>query len=286
MKIISKISELRELLKAQKDKTIGLVPTMGALHAGHESLIKKSVEENDITVVSVFVNPTQFCAGEDFDKYPRTLDADASICEKLGVDYIFAPNAQEMYSTFNKELMTSVCPSFFDVDKLCGKSRIGHFDGVATVVCKLFNIVCPTRAYFGKKDAQQLFIIKKMVRDLNFDIKIVECPIVREESGLAMSSRNSYLSPEDKKEAEKIIFALRKVKEAYNNGLNNILALSDVVCAILPQDTIQYFDVVNSETFEIYGKTDIINSGAIALIAVKINGVRLIDNIDLWILKK
>ncbi len=281
MKIISKISELRSLLKAQKDKTIGLVPTMGALHLGHESLIKKSTEENDITVVSIFVNPTQFCAGEDFEKYPRTLESDALKCSNLSVDYIFAPNAQEMYSTFNKELMTSVCPSYFDVDKLCGKSRIGHFDGVATVVCKLFNIVSPTRAYFGRKDAQQLFIIKKMVRDLNFDIEIVECPIVREESGLAMSSRNSYLSDEDRKEAEKIIFALKKAREVFHNGINNILALSDVVCAILPQDSIEYFEIVNPETFEIYEKTDIIMPGSIALIAVRINGVRLIDNLDL-----
>ncbi|MBR2387083.1 pantoate--beta-alanine ligase [bacterium] len=281
MKIISKISELRDILKAQKDKTIGLVPTMGALHLGHESLIKKSTEQNDITVVSVFVNPTQFCAGEDFEKYPRTLESDALKCTRLNVDYIFAPNAEEMYSTFNKEAMTSVCPSFFDVDKLCGKSRIGHFDGVATVVAKLFNIVSPTRAYFGRKDAQQLFIIKKMVRDLNFDIEIVECPIIREESGLAMSSRNSYLTDEDRKEAEKIIFALKKAREVFHNGINNILALSDVVCAILPQDSIEYFEIVNPETFEIYEKTDIIKPNSIALIAVRINGVRLIDNLDL-----
>lgn len=281
MKIISKISELRDILKAQKDKTIGLVPTMGALHLGHESLIKKSTEQNDITVVSVFVNPTQFCAGEDFEKYPRTLESDALKCTRLNVDYIFAPNAEEMYSTFNKEAMTSVCPSFFDVDKLCGKSRIGHFDGVATVVAKLFNIVSPTRAYFGRKDAQQLFIIKKMVRDLNFDIEIVECPIIREESGLAMSSRNSYLTDEDRKEAEKIIFALKKAREVFHNGINNILALSDVVCAILPQDSIEYFEIVNPETFEIYEKTDIIKPNSIALIAVRINSVRLIDNLDL-----
>lgn len=281
MKIISKISELRDILKAQKDKTIGLVPTMGALHLGHESLIKKSTEQNDITVVSVFVNPTQFCAGEDFEKYPRTLESDALKCTRLNVDYIFAPNAEEMYSTFNKEAMTSVCPSFFDVDKLCGKSRIGHFDGVVTVVAKLFNIVSPTRAYFGRKDAQQLFIIKKMVRDLNFDIEIVECPIIREESGLAMSSRNSYLTDEDRKEAEKIIFALKKAREVFHNGINNILALSDVVCAILPQDSIEYFEIVNPETFEIYEKTDIIKPNSIALIAVRINGVRLIDNLDL-----
>ena len=279
LKIIKTINELRAELKNCTEGSIGLVPTMGALHEGHKSLIRKSVEENKYTVVSVFVNPVQFCAGEDLDKYPRTLEADSLLCKTCGVDFIFAPNPSEMYK--NQKNLTMVCPSFEDVDKLCGKSRIGHFDGVATVVAILFNIVCPDKAYFGQKDAQQLFIIKKMVQDLNFDIEIVACPIVREESGLALSSRNSYLSEDEHREAEKISLALRKVKEMFENGINNIMPLTDMVFAILDGLDIEYFEIVNSETFEIYEKTDIIKAGSTALIAVKVNTTRLIDNIEL-----
>lgn len=279
LKIIKTISELRAELKNCTEGSIGLVPTMGALHDGHKSLIQKSVEENKYTVVSVFVNPTQFCAGEDLDKYPRTLEADSLMCKTCGVDFVFAPNPSEMYK--NQKNLTMVCPSFEDVDKLCGKSRIGHFDGVATVVAKLFNIVQPDKAYFGQKDAQQLFIIKKMVQDLNFDIEIVACPIIREESGLALSSRNSYLTEEEHKEAEKISLALRKVKEMFENGINNIMPLSDMVFAILDGLDIEYFEIVNSDTFEIYEKTDIIKAASTALIAVKVNTTRLIDNIEL-----
>ena len=177
MKIIHKIEELKNILKDKKTLEIGLVPTMGALHEGHASLIKKSVEQNDYTVVSVFVNPVQFGINEDFDKYPRTLEKDAKLCENLGADIVFAPAVDEMYQD-TKEL-TLVCPPYSAINKLCGKSRPGHFDGVATVVSKLFNITGCTKAYFGQKDAQQLFIIKKMVKDLNFNVEIIPCPIVR-----------------------------------------------------------------------------------------------------------
>lgn len=288
MKIISTIKEIRETLKAAAPKNIGpscqtgsvgLIPTMGALHRGHLSLIEKSVNENDITVVSIFVNPTQFGANEDFDKYPRTLEADAEICEKAGVDYIFAPNASEMYGDTRNT--TLICPPYNDVDKLCGKSRPGHFDGVATVVGKLFNIVKPDRAYFGKKDAQQLFIIKKMVRDLNFDLNIVPCPIVRETDGLALSSRNTYLTPESRKNALKISAALRKVHELFISGINDYNTLYDTVLAYLDAEEIEYFEIVGAEYFEIYENTDIIKPNSIALIAAKIDGVRLIDNVDL-----
>ncbi len=279
MKIIKTINELRAELKNCTEGTIGLVPTMGALHAGHKSLIQKSVKENKYTVVSIFVNPVQFCAGEDLDKYPRTLEADSFICKTCGVDFIFAPNPSEMYK--NQKSLTMVCPSFEDVDKLCGKSRIGHFDGVATVVAKLFNIVQPNRAYFGQKDAQQLFIIKKMVQDLNFDIEIVTCPIVREESGLALSSRNSYLSEAERADALKISLALKKAKEMFATGINNIMPLTDMVFAILDGLDIEYFEIVNSETFEIYEKTDIIKANSTALIAVRVGTTRLIDNIEL-----
>lgn len=311
LKILSKINEVRELLKGE-NASVGLVPTMGALHFGHKSLIEKSVEENKITVVSIFVNPTQFGAGEDFDKYPRTLEADAKICEECGVDYVFAPNANEMYDAYGCgssqeppyaahaiKNTTLICPTFDDVDKLCGKSRIGHFDGVATVVGKLFNIVCPTRAYFGKKDAQQLFIIQKMVRDLNFDVEIVPCQIVRESDGLALSSRNTYLDAKARKSALRLSAALFKVQELFENGVNDLKTLSDTVLAMIapapcgaldllaeitgeeaPID-LEYFEIADAKNFEIYQNIDIIKPNSIALIAAKINGVRLIDNIDL-----
>ena len=207
MKIIHKIEELKNILKDKRTLEIGLVPTMGALHEGHASLIKKSVEQNDYTVVSVFVNPVQFGINEDFDKYPRTLEKDAKLCENLGADIVFAPAVDEMYQD-TKEL-TLVCPPYSAINKLCGKSRPGHFDGVATVVSKLFNITGSTKAYFGQKDAQQLFIIKKMVKDLNFNVEIIPCPIVRENDGLALSSRNSYLKEESREDALKLYKAVK-----------------------------------------------------------------------------
>ena len=217
LKIISNVEKLREEiknLKISKNGTVGLVPTMGALHKGHLSLVEKCRKENDIVIVSVFVNPTQFGPNEDYDKYPRTLDADAKLCEDAGVDILFAPSPKDIYDEYyfkNKET-TLICPPYDVVNKLCGKSRPGHFDGVCTIVGKLFNITKCDRAYFGKKDAQQLFIIKKMVRDLNFDIEITGCPIVREEDGLALSSRNTYLDNNARKNALNISHALYKVK--------------------------------------------------------------------------
>ena len=212
-----KIEEVREENKKWRKEglTIGLVPTMGALHAGHLSLIKKAKETCDKVVVSDFVNPIQFGPSEDFDKYPRTLDADMELCNKEGVDIVFAPSASEMYGgkcssdnskdntlkelpRLSNDTLTYDCPPFFYVNTLCGKSRTGHFDGVCTVVLKLFNIVQPDYAFFGQKDAQQVIIIKKMVKDLNVPIQIIQCPIVREESGLALSSRNKYLSEQGK----------------------------------------------------------------------------------------
>lgn len=210
LKIIHKISQIREITK-NLNVSVGLVPTMGALHSGHASLIEKSVKDNGFTIVSVFVNPVQFGINEDFDKYPRTLENDAQLCEKLGADVVFAPSVDEMYQDTRE--LTLVCPPYSAINKLCGKSRPGHFDGVATVVSKLFNITKCTRAYFGQKDAQQLFIIKKMVKDLNFDIEIVPCPIIRESDGLALSSRNSYLDENARKEALKLSRALYYSKE-------------------------------------------------------------------------
>ena len=200
LKIIDNIAELKKEI-ALLEGSIGLVPTMGALHDGHKSLIDKSVGENKNTIVSIFVNPIQFGANEDLDKYPRQLQEDAKLCEKAGVSIIFAPKVSEMYGD-DKNNLTLICPPYSAVDKLCGKSRVGHFDGVCSVVAKLFNLTKANKAYFGQKDAQQLFIIQKMVRDLNFDIEIIPCPIVREVDNLALSSRNQYLSENDRKDAQ------------------------------------------------------------------------------------
>ena len=277
LKIIHKISQIREITKEIKG-SIGLVPTMGALHKGHKSLIDKSVEQNDFTIVSVFVNPVQFGINEDFDKYPRTLQQDAKLCEDAGVDVVFAPSVDEMYQD-TKEL-TLVCPPYSAINKLCGKSRPGHFDGVATVVSKLFNITGCTRAYFGQKDAQQLFIIKKMVKDLNFNVEIVPCPIVREDDGLALSSRNSYLDKDARKDALKLSAALKYSKELWQKGIKEKQTLCDSALKILEGLDVDYVEIVNPDTFEDWQEND---KNALMLIAAKIppSGTRLIDNMEL-----
>ena len=278
MKIIHKIEELKNILKDKRTLEIGLVPTMGALHEGDASLIKKSVEQNDYTVVSVFVNPVQFGINEDFDKYPRTLEKDAKLCENLGADIVFAPAVDEMYQD-TKEL-TLVCPPYSAINKLCGKSRPGHFDGVATVVSKLFNITGCTKAYFGQKDAQQLFIIKKMVKDLNFNVEIIPCPIVRENDGLALSSRNSYLKEESREDALKLYKALKYAKELRQKGINDRQILCDSALKILEVTLVDYIEIVNPETFEDWQDE---KEPALMLIAAKIapTDTRLIDNMEI-----
>lgn len=278
LKIIHKIEELKNILKDKRTLEIGLVPTMGALHEGHASLIKKSVEQNDYTVVSVFVNPVQFGINEDFDKYPRTLEKDAKLCENLGADIVFAPAVDEMYQD-TKEL-TLVCPPYSAINKLCGKSRPGHFDGVATVVSKLFNITGCTKAYFGQKDAQQLFIIKKMVKDLNFNVEIIPCPIVRENDGLALSSRNSYLKEESREDALKLYKALKYAKELRQKGINDRQILCDSALKILEGTLVDYIEIVNPETFEDWQDE---KEPALMLIAAKIapTDTRLIDNMEI-----
>lgn len=278
MKIIHKIEELKNILKDKRTLEIGLVPTMGALHEGHASLIKKSVEQNDYTVVSVFVNPVQFGINEDFDKYPRTLEKDAKLCENLGADIVFAPAVDEMYQD-TKEL-TLVCPPYSAINKLCGKSRPGHFDGVATVVSKLFNITGCTKAYFGQKDAQQLFIIKKMVKDLNSNVEIIPCPIVRENDGLALSSRNSYLKEESREDALKLYKALKYAKELRQKGINDRQILCDSALKILEGTLVDYIEIVNPETFEDWQDE---KEPALMLIAAKIapTDTRLIDNMEI-----
>lgn len=279
--LLNKINEVRAEVKKWRAEglKVGLVPTMGALHEGHLSLIKKAKSECDKVVVSVFVNPIQFGPSEDFDKYPRTLDEDMKLCDNEGVDVVFAPNANEMYGggRLSNDTLTYVCPPYFFVDKLCGKSRVGHFDGVCTVVMKLFNIVQPDYAFFGQKDAQQVIIIKKMVEDLNIPIEIVQCPIVREESGLALSSRNKYLSEEGKKDALVLSQILNNIKSCYKKGITNIEALKETAYSYLTEKhDLEYLEIYNRETLE--EEIDA-NNKSIALIACRVDGVRLIDNI-------
>lgn len=278
------INEVREKVKEWKKKglTIGLVPTMGALHNGHLSLIKKAKDTCDKVVVSDFVNPIQFGPSEDFDKYPRTLDADMELCNKEGVDIVFAPSADEMYGKgqrLSNDTLTYVCPPFFYVNTLCGKSRTGHFDGVCTVVLKLFNIVQPDCAFFGQKDAQQVIIIKKMVNDLNVPIKIIQCPIVREESGLALSSRNKYLTEQGKKDALVLSKILNNIKTCYKNGITDVSALKETAYGFLTdKHDMEYLEIVDKNTLEDKTKAD---DNSIALIACRVENVRLIDNIYL-----
>lgn len=282
--LLHTIKEVREQIKEWKKQglVIGLVPTMGALHNGHLSLIKKAAERCDKVVVSVFVNPIQFCPGEDLDKYPRTLEADTKLCDDNGVSIVFAPTPTEMYGDGqmkSNDFLTYVIPPFFYVNKLCGKSRVGHFDGVCTVVNKLFNIVQPDYAFFGEKDAQQLIIIKKMVKDLNIPIEIVPCPIVREESGLALSSRNKYLSEEDKKEALVLSKILNNIKTCYKKGITNIEALKETAYSFLNNNhELEYLELLDSETLD---EKEIADNNTRVFIACKVGGVRLIDNIFL-----
>lgn len=282
MKVIQKISELKEIVNQNKDKNIALVPTMGALHIGHKSLIDKAVQENDFVIVSVFVNPTQFGPNEDYDKYPRTLEADVELVKECGADVVFAPSPKEMYTKiyFEEKETTLVCPPYTYVNKLCGKSRPGHFDGVCTVVSKLFNLSKCKKAYFGQKDAQQLFIIQKMVDELNFDIEIVPCPIVREKDGLAISSRNTYLNENDRKIATNIYLALNKVKELKNKGIKETATLIDTAMAYLNGFEVDYVEIVSKEDFS---SIAVVDKDAIMLIAAKTPecNVRLIDNMEL-----
>lgn len=280
--LLHTIKEVREQVKEWKKEglTVGLVPTMGALHNGHLSLIKKAVEKCDKVVVSVFVNPIQFCPGEDLDKYPRTLEADTKLCNDAGVSIVFAPSPSEMYGQSEmrtNDFLTYVIPPFFYVNKLCGKSRVGHFDGVCTVVNKLFNIVQPDFAFFGQKDAQQLIIIKKMVKDLNIPVDIVPCPIVREESGLALSSRNKYLSEENKKEALVLSKILNNIKDCYKKGITDVEALKETAFQFLTdKHELEYLELLDCEDLE---EKKIADNNTRVFIACRVGGVRLIDNI-------
>lgn len=276
MQIAYTIKEVREQVKAWKKEglTVGLVPTMGYLHEGHASLIKKAVEDNDRVVTSIFVNPTQFAPTEDLESYPRDLEKDSRLCESLGVNLIFHPEPEEMYAP-------DFC-TWVDMDvlskTLCGKSRPIHFRGVCTVVSKLFNIVTPDRAYFGQKDAQQLAIIRRMVRDLNMDIEIIGCPIVREEDGLAKSSRNTYLNEEERKAAlvlsQSIFLGQKMVREGETDAAKIKTAMTEKIQSE-PLARIDYVEIVDGLSMQ---PVDTVKSPTLAAIAVYIGKTRLIDN--------
>ena len=285
--LLKTITELRSQVKVHRQQDrykIGLVPTMGALHQGHQSLIKKAIANNDVVIVSIFVNPLQFSPTEDLAQYPRQLEQDLAICQKLGVKIIFAPDPQEMNSGGDSETLTNtttVIPPQAMTKVLCGKYRSGHFVGVATVVTKLLNIIQPDQAYFGQKDAQQLAIIRRLVKDLSIPVEIVPCPIIRDSSGLALSSRNQYLTPEEKKQASFINRGLQQAKIAFNKGETCTANLIDLVKKELEtaeKVKIQYVELVHPVNLK---PIEIIETTGLLAIAAYVGSTRLIDNIML-----
>lgn len=280
MKIIRSIEESKKNLRSEKylGKTIGFVPTMGSLHAGHMSLAARSVKENDITVASIFVNPTQFDRKEDLDSYPRNFEADIDMLKKEGVDYVFAPLASDMYYD---DYSTRVDVNGPITDKLCGETRPGHFSGVASVVSKLFNIVAPNRAYFGQKDAQQVAVIQRMVRDLNMDVEIIPCPIIREEDGLALSSRNSLLTDKERVDALVLSKSLFEAKSMIENGEKDIDIIKKKIIdniSAVEYAVIDYVEIVDAFSLV---NADKIEGEILIALAVFMGKPRLIDNIRL-----
>jgi len=276
MEVIESIFEMKNLVKDWKRQglSIGFVPTMGYLHEGHLALVRRAKELSDRVVVSIFVNPIQFAPGEDYQRYPRDLDRDKALLEKEGVDVLFSPKAQEMYppgfQTYVevKELSSG----------LCGRYRVGHFVGVATVVLKLFNILQPDIAVFGEKDYQQLKVIQRMVQDLNLDVKIIPHPTVREEDGLAMSSRNTYLSPEERKSAIALYKALNLAEELINQGERRVATLKEKLKEFIesyPYTKVQYIEFVHPETLK---EVERVDEPTLLALAVFVGKARLIDN--------
>lgn len=277
MKLIQSISQMRDYRSSltQNHQSIGFVATMGALHQGHLSLIQTSLAQNDYTIVSIFVNPTQFGANEDFDAYPRTLEQDLALCEEAGVSVVFAPNAQDMYGndeiSFNPPVKMGYILEGFD--------RPTHFAGVLQIVLKLFHLIMPHRAYFGQKDAQQVLMIQKMVKDLFLPIEIVPCPIQRDSDGLALSSRNIYLSAVDRERALCIPRTIMRIKDEIQKGQIEVAYLRTLALEGLERaDRIFYADFYNHSLESV---TQIVSGDSIFLVAVKIGQTRLLDN--LWI---
>lgn len=279
MKVLSTVAEMQAACRElrQSGKSLGLVPTMGALHQGHLSLIRAARAHNQAVAASIFVNPLQFGPNEDFSKYPRTFDRDRQLLEAEKVDLVFAPSNEEMYP---KGAATTVYVAGLS-EKLDGKSRPGHFQGVTTVVAKLFEIVRPTRAYFGQKDAAQVAIIRKMVDDLNMDLEIVVCPIVREQDGLALSSRNAYLSPEQRNQALALYRSLMRVQTFADRGEASSISLIEAgkqVLADEPSVKLDYFEIIDPNTLD---PIPDITQGALVAVAAWVGTTRLIDNLVL-----
>ena len=276
MKVVKTIKEVRDIVAQWRKEglTVGLVPTMGYLHEGHQSLIRKSAADNDRTVVSVFVNPIQFGPTEDLECYPRDLERDKKAVEAAGGDLIFNPEPSEMYPSH----FTSFIDTTETTELLCGAVRPIHFRGVCTVVGKLFNIVMPDKAYFGQKDAQQLATIKRFVRDLNFNIDIVPCPIIREEDGLAKSSRNTYLNDEERKAALILSQSLKKGREAIEQGERNSKSVIDIITNSLLTEPLARIDYVEVVDFYNVQRISTISGEVLVAIAVYIGKTRLIDN--------
>lgn len=277
MEVAKTIEEVKSLVSAVRSmgKRIGLVPTMGALHIGHISLIEAAVKDCDFVVVSIFVNPTQFGPGEDFEKYPRPFEADLKICRQAGAKVVFAPTPAEMYP---RENLTWVTVEKL-TEPLCGRSRPVHFRGVTTVCSKLFNIVTPDVAYFGQKDAQQAIVIKRMVADLNMPPEIIVCPTVREPNGLAISSRNQYLSAQQREDAANIYKSLQTCRQMIDAGTTDshkIIAEMQKILHKIPSGQIEYVSIVDADSLE---NLDKITGKVLAAVAIKVGPARLIDNI-------
>lgn len=276
MKIVKTVGEVREIVGNWRKEglSVGLVPTMGYLHEGHQSLIERASKENDRVLVSVFVNPMQFGENEDFDSYPRDIERDSKICEKAGGSVIFNPEISEMYGDyFSSFVNMNTLP-----ERLCGKSRPIHFKGVCTVVSKLFNIVCPDRAYFGQKDAQQLAIIKRMTEDLNFNIEIIGCPIIREDDGLAKSSRNTYLNEEERKAAVVLSRSLKVGRSLIENGEKSAEKVISVIKEEIDKEKLAKIDYIEIVDMNRLQPVSEINCQVLVAMAVYIGKTRLIDN--------
>ena len=274
MQIFTKTNNLIKYLESISEKQIGFVPTMGALHGGHLSLIQKCVKENDISIVSIFVNPTQFLEGEDFEKYPKKIEADKKICSLAGVDILFLPTADEIY--FEDEI-TVLAPKTKGYI-LEGYKRPGHFNGVLQVVLKLLNITKANNAYFGKKDAQQLYLIKKMVKELFLRTNIIECDIVREDSGLALSSRNTYLEGNEKKDALLLSASLKKATQMISKGEKDASKIKEEMLKSLDALKVEYVEITDRE----FNKIDTIQPGNTRILVAAYAGLtRLIDNIEI-----
>jgi pantoate ligase / CMP/dCMP kinase len=271
-------SELGHYLQSHRSQSIGFVPTMGALHVGHQSLIDRARRENTLVIVSIFVNPLQFGPNEDLDRYPRQLEIDKTVCETAGVDGLFLPTPESMGI---RDILTQVLPPPMMMSGLCGRTRAGHFQGVATIVTKLLNIIQPDRAYFGAKDAQQLAIIRTIVADLNLPVDIVGCATLRADSGLAHSSRNQYLSPTGKTQATVIYRSLKQAQVLVVNGETQsqiILAAVIKELATVPEFQLEYLELVDPETLQ---SIEVVDRSVLIAIAGRIENTRLIDNITL-----